>query len=95
MQHWHALPEARGNKNAPAQQRSSWTSRRHELAAPDLIYADKVKYSPSHPPTPSDMVATYTPLHRGDVIFELVLSAFYVFLPRYGCTGSFRVGPTI
>ena len=79
MQHWHALPEARGKTNAPAQPHSSWTSRRYELAAHDLIYADKVKYPPAHPPTPSDMVATYTPLHRGHFIFELVLSVFYVF----------------
>ena len=59
MQHWHALPEARGKTNAPAQPHSSWTSRRYELAAHDLIYADKVKYPPAHPPMPWAMVATY------------------------------------
>ena len=59
MQHWLALPETRTNTNAPAQPRSSWTSCRHKLAAPDLIYADKVKYPPAHPPMPWAMVATY------------------------------------
>ena len=44
----------------PLQSRGSWTLCRHELAAPDLLWADKVNYHPADPPAPSAMVATYT-----------------------------------
>ena len=44
----------------PLQSRGSWTSCRHELAAPVLLWADKVNYHPADPPAPSAMVATYT-----------------------------------
>ena len=44
----------------PLQSRGSWTSCQHELAAPDLLWADKVNYHPADPPAQSAMVATYT-----------------------------------